>query len=220
MLTTPLGEPRFHDQFAETQRRKRRLLRRLQYDGATGGQRRTQLPRCHQQREVPGNDLPRNSDRLSQRVGQILRSWCVGHGDRNRIAFDLRRPARHIAKQIDGQRHIGGPRDGERLAVVEALQISEFFGVRFQQIGELPDEASAFGCGHPPPGTVVEGFARGLHGLFNIFTIAFRHLRQNFTGGGIVGGKSLAGNGVYPIAVDQHFARLFDKLRDLRMNLR
>jgi len=91
--------------------------------------------------------------------------------------------------------------------------------VRLEQIGQLPDEASAFGCGQSPPGALVEGFASGFHSLFNIVTIAFRHLGQNFTGGRIVGRESLARDGAYPLAVDQHFARFFDKLRDLGMNL-
>src|ERR1700692_1091695 len=42
------GEAGFHDQFAQTQRRKWSLFRRLQHYSATRSQRRSQLPRRHQ----------------------------------------------------------------------------------------------------------------------------------------------------------------------------
>ena len=163
---------------------------------------------------------PDDSDRLAQSVGEIFRPWRVRNGKRNRVAFDFGGPSGHVAEQIDGQRHIGGARDAQRFAIVEAFDIAELFGVRFEQVGEFPDEAAAFGGGQLAPRTVIEGFARRLHGQVDILAVAFGHLREHFAGGGIVCGKCLAGNGVDPLSVDQHFARLVDKLRDLWMNLR
>ena len=67
-------------QLAEVQRRQRRLLGGLEHDRAAAGERRPELPRRHQQREVPGDDLADDADRLAQRVGEVL----AGRGDRRR----------------------------------------------------------------------------------------------------------------------------------------
>ena len=202
------GESGFHDQFAQTQRGERSLLRRLQHDGAAGGQRRTKFPRGHQQREVPRNDLADDSDRLAQRVRKILRARRVGNREWNRVAFDLGRPSRHVAEQIDRQRDVSSLRDVERLAVVEALDVAELLGMLFEQVGELPDQAAALGCRHAAPRAVIEGIARSSHGQVNIFAIAFRDLRQNFAGCGIVGRKGLAGSGVHPLPLISIFRGL------------
>ena len=66
-------EARFLHQLAEPQRRQRRLLGRLEHDRAAGRQRRAELPRRHQQREVPRDDLADHADRLAQRVGEERR---------------------------------------------------------------------------------------------------------------------------------------------------
>ena len=47
--------------FCELHRSQRCRLRRLQYDGIAAGECRRYLPRGHQQREIPGNDLAGNS---------------------------------------------------------------------------------------------------------------------------------------------------------------
>jgi len=92
--------------------------------------------------------------------------------------------------------------------------------VLFQQIGELPDEAPALRRSQPTPGALVKRLARGFYCLFNIFAIAFRNLRQNLSSGGIVSWEGFAGNGIDPLPIDQHCARLLDELRHLGMNLR
>ena len=55
-------------QLGQAERRQRRLRVRLEDDRAAGGQRGRELPRRHHQRVVPGHDLPRDADRLLQRV--------------------------------------------------------------------------------------------------------------------------------------------------------
>src|SRR5258708_40331507 len=49
----------------ESQRGKRRELRRLQDDSVSRSQRRSNLPCEHEQRKVPGNDLSNNA------------AWCI-----------------------------------------------------------------------------------------------------------------------------------------------
>ena len=65
-------ESRFHDQFAHAQSGERRLLGRLQHHRVAGSQRRSQLPGLHQQREIPGNDLPDHAHRLEPRVAEVV----------------------------------------------------------------------------------------------------------------------------------------------------
>jgi hypothetical protein len=47
----------------------RRLLGGLQHHAVAGRQRRGQLPRRHQDREVPGDDLPDHAERLVEVIG-------------------------------------------------------------------------------------------------------------------------------------------------------
>ena len=90
-----LREPR-HPQAGE-----RRLLGRLHDDRATGRQRRAPLPGDHQRREVPGNDLADDADRLAPRVGEVIAA------DRNRAALNLVGPAGVVAQRVDHQRNVG-----------------------------------------------------------------------------------------------------------------
>ena len=114
-----LGQARLERQLAEAQRRERRLLGRLEHDRAAGRQRRRDLPRRHQQREVPGDDLPAHADRLLARVAVHVRL-----GDRQRLAGDLGRPAGEVAQVLGGERHVHAPGELDRLAVVERLELA------------------------------------------------------------------------------------------------
>ena len=61
-------------QLAEPDRGQRRVRRGLEDRGVAGGQRRRDLPRGHQDREVPGHDQPDDADRLAQ--GQVDARAC------------------------------------------------------------------------------------------------------------------------------------------------
>ena len=56
-------EPRLGDQLRQQQRGERRGLRRLQHHRVPAGEGRRDLPGRHQQREVPGDDLPDHAER-------------------------------------------------------------------------------------------------------------------------------------------------------------
>ena len=56
-LRTPGGRPISSGEFSESKSRKRRVLGGLDDDRISSGQRRSDLPREHQQREVPRNHL-------------------------------------------------------------------------------------------------------------------------------------------------------------------
>ena len=97
------------------------------------------------------------------------------------------------------QRNVGDPRHGERLAIVQALKLGELFQVLFDQVGELPYFAAAFGGAHLRPGIAFESLTRSFHGAIDVFAIALGDLRHHFSGCRIVGGKSFARRRIQPI---------------------
>ncbi len=208
------GEPSLQQQLAEPERGQRRLLGGLQHDGACARQNRSELPRRHQQREVPRDDLPNHADRLAEGVREVL-AGRRERRDRNGRALDLRRPARHIPEQVRRQRDVGGPRDRERLPVVERLEHRELVAVLLDQIGDLPDQPAAIGRVHPPPRRiVVERPPRGAHRAVDVLSLAHRDLGERLLGRGVDRRKSLARGGLDPIAIDQELVRgLYEAVR-------
>jgi ParB family chromosome partitioning protein len=193
----------FLEQLAEAQRRERRLLGRLEDDGIAAGQGGAELPGGHQQREVPGDDLPDDADRLAQRVVQHAHAR---RRDRDGLAFDLGRPTGVVAEVVDDERNVGDARDADRLAIVERLELRELLGVGLDQVGQLPDRAAALGRGHAAPRTALEGAPRRAHGAIDVFLLTGCHLGKRLFGGGIVGGERLAGGRLGPLAIDEHAA--------------
>src|SRR5262249_32983409 len=100
---------------------------RLEHAGVAGGQRRRQLPRGHQQREVPRDHLPGDPE------------WA-GIGAEPGVA-ELVRPARVVEEMRRGQRDVHVPGLLDRLAVVQAPQHRELAGAR-------PGRAGAIGYGY------------------------------------------------------------------------
>src|ERR1700739_1224228 len=49
----------------------------------------------------------------SRRVGEIFRPRCVGNREGDGVALNLGGPSRHVAKQVDGERNVGGLGDVE-----------------------------------------------------------------------------------------------------------
>src|SRR5438270_9057975 len=88
-----------------------------------------------------------------------------------------------------------------------------------QQIAEFPDQASALRGAHLAPGAIIESFARRFDRQVDIGAITFGDLRQDLSGGRIVGGKSFARNSVNPLSINEHFAWLLNKAEDARINL-
>ena len=58
----------------EQERRQRSRLGRLEDDGVPAGERRRDLPRQHQEREVPGDDLRGDAERRGRRPGNAYSS--------------------------------------------------------------------------------------------------------------------------------------------------
>ena len=177
-----VGQAGLLEQLAEAQRRERRLLGRLEDDRAAAGQRGPELPGRHQQREVPRDDLPDDADRLLEREGQVARpGWA--QRERDRVALDLRRPARHVVEQVGGERDVGDARDRHRLAVVERLEQRQLVAVLEDQVAEAVHDLAALGRRHAPPRAVlVEGRACGAHRAVDVLGAALGHVREHFLG--------------------------------------
>jgi hypothetical protein len=71
-----------------------------------------------------------------------------------------------------------------------------------EKIREFPDEASALRRCHAAPGALIEGMTCRSHRQINVGAIAFRNLRENFSGRGVVTGESLSGRGIDTSSVD------------------
>ena len=200
-FTTPSGKPTSHTSCASRSAVSGVCSAGLSTTRVAAGERGAELPGRHQQREVPGDDLTDHADRLAQRV--VEEAGAVGPVDRDRLALDLGRPARVVAEVVDGERHVGGARHRERLAVVEALELRELLGERFDAIGELPEQAPALGRIHAPPGARVECAPRGGDGALDVGGAALRDLRDRALLRRILDGEAAAVGRGREASIDQ-----------------
>ena len=88
---------------------------------------------------------PHHANRLAQRVGVEVGARHVRHRKSWSCALDLGGPAGHVVEHVRGQRHVGRPRDGERLAVVQRLELRELVQVLEDQVADPPDDPAALG---------------------------------------------------------------------------
>ena len=159
-------------QFAETQRRERRLLRGLQYESAAAGQRRPQLPGGQQQRKIPRNDSGHHADGLAQRVGKSVVKSIDG------LAVDLGRPSAVVTQHVGRHGHIHVSRFVDDLAVVQRLQLSQLVNVFFDELRQLPQNAPALARRHlaPRPLQIIKRFAGRLHRRIHVLRRGRRNL--------------------------------------------
>ena len=153
-------EASLDDELARVQRGERRLLSGFHHDGVTRRHGRANLPRPHEKRKVPGDDLAADTNGLVAGVGQGL---GVGVDD---LAVHLVRPAAIVSQ---ARRRVGDVTHGhgERLAVVQGLNTSQQLGVLLEEVGQLGQHAAAVRRGDLGPGA-VESLAGGLDGDVDI----------------------------------------------------
>ena len=162
-----LGEAR-----GEREHGQRRLLGRLEHDRAAGADRRRELPRRHQQRVVPRDDLAGDADRLAQREAHRV----VGH--RQDVAVNLRRQA---AVVLEAGRDVGDVELGldDRLAAVARLELGQLVGAVADDLRELEEDAAAVLRRRVLPRTLVERGARGVHGAIDVGGRRVGHARDD-----------------------------------------
>ncbi len=176
----------FGDDLAKQQGGQAGLRRGLDDDGVAHRQRRGDLPRQHQQREVPRDHLPDDADRL------IVRQF----------ALHQLRPTGVIVEVARHQRDVDVARFADRLAVVERLQHRQQAIVLLDVAG---DGVEIAGAGVPaqlaPRG---EGGAGGSDGVIDVLgVVGVGVLRQRIAGGGVDAGQIAAGFRLRPVIVDE-----------------
>ena len=158
-LSTP-GGSRSPISSISTMMRQRRLLGRLEHDAVAGGECRGQLPRRHQDREVPRNDLPDDAERLVEVIGD---GRLV---DLRQRAFLRADAAGEVAEVVDGERQVGGHRLADRLAVVDRLDGGQGRQVVLDAVGDLEQHGGAGGGSRLAPG--VGGGVGGVERLVDV----------------------------------------------------
>src|SRR4051794_29411898 len=148
---------------AEEERGQRRRLSRLQYDGIAGGQCGRDLPREHQQREVPRDDLSRDADRLRTPV-------------RERV-LELVRPAGVVEEVRGRERQVDVARLLDRLAAVQRLEHGELARALLEDARDAEHVLRALGPGQRRP-AVREGVARGPDGGVDLRGARLADLRK------------------------------------------
>jgi hypothetical protein len=117
-------------------------------------------------------------------------------------------------EQIRRQRHVRTTRHGDRLAVVERLQLGELIGVLEDEVTDLPDEPAPVGRGHVAPRAVFEGLAGRAHGPVDVFGVPLGYVGERLSGRGVGSRERLSRRRVGPLPIDEQLPRggreLFD----------
>src|ERR1035438_6179774 len=149
-------------------------LSRSEHAGVPGRERGSELPRRHEQREVPWDDLARNAERTRPRAEPGV--------------LELVRPAGVVEKVRGGQRdvHVAGLPDG--LAVVQAFQHSELAGPLLDGPGDPVQVLGPVPARHRTPG-VLEGVAGRGHRAVHVRLARLSHLGQRLLRGRVQGAE-------------------------------
>ena len=171
-LQHALGQPRLDGERADPQRRQRRLLGRLEHDAVADGERGRELPRRHEEREVPRHDRADDAERLAVDHGD-----GVASGGRD-LVVDLVDGLGVALDALGGEADVGVPRLADRLAHVQRLEQAELVGVLADQLGQAQQHLLALprGRGRPAPG--LERGARAGHGAVDVLGAAGRDLGE------------------------------------------
>ncbi|OZJ02100.1 hypothetical protein BZG36_05212 [Bifiguratus adelaidae] len=102
------------------------------------GKSRTNLPCKHEQGEVPGDNAPDDTNGLVASVGEDA-------GGINDLAMDLVGPSCVVSDATDQAGNISRTRKSDGLAIVLSLDLSQFLGIAFHEIGELVHQTSTLG---------------------------------------------------------------------------
>ncbi len=167
------------------ERRERRVLGRLEHDRVPHGERGRDLPREHEEREVPRDDLPGHADRL---VSPKLR-------------FHELRPPSMVIEMPRDEGDVDVARLTDRLAVVERFEDGEEPCVLLHVTGEGVEVAGAGVAADVAPRR--ERFTRGADGAVDVALAPLRHARDRRAGRRVVGLEVLALSGRLPLAGDE-----------------
>lgn len=178
------GEASLLDELTGVQTGEGGLLSGLEDNGVTRRNGGGDLPRPHEEGEVPRDDLTADTNGLVAGVGEGL-----GVGV-NRLTVDLVGPAGVVTDtaQSVGQVDLG---HGEGLAVVEGLNGGDRVNVALNQVGQLVQETATVGGGNPTPFALV-GLAGSGHSNVDILLVGLVDGSDDLLVGGVNGLEGLA----------------------------
>ena len=169
MFTTPAGSPISWQISANAKRGQRRELGWLQHNSVSRSQSRRDLPRQHQQREVPRNDL---TDTPASRVAWKLRVKQL-------------RPTSMMIKMTRYQRNINVTALADGLAVVHRLQDCEAAGMLLNGSGQRVEISSSRVRGEGLP--LRQTGTRGANRSIDIRRRSLRYIGELLAGGRVRG---------------------------------
>ncbi len=187
-LARELGEP---------QRGQRRLLGRLQHNAVAGGERGSDLPARHQQREVPRHDRRHDAERLAHEHDDV---GVPGRGD---LVVHLVDRLAVVRDALCSERHVHVARVANRLAHVERLEQRELVAVLAHELGETNEHTLPLLGLEARPDARLERALRAGDGTVDVFRIARRDLRDDAAGARADAVERLARRGVDVGAVDE-----------------
>mmetsp|Transcript_38569 Transcript_38569/g.87715 ORF Transcript_38569/g.87715 Transcript_38569/m.87715 type:complete len:500 (+) Transcript_38569:271-1770(+) len=130
------------------------LLGRLEHDAIAGGQGRRQLPRRHEQREIPRDDLADHTQRL---LDAQRHQVGVDLSGRTFLGTDH---TREVAEVVHAERKVGGHGLAHGLAVVHSLDRGQTGGVGLDDVRHLEKHVRALGHRRLGPRGAVRGVRR------------------------------------------------------------
>ena len=175
----------FHCQLSERERGEWRVLCRLDDDGIAGGESGRDLPREHEQREVPGNDLA--DDATSSVVGKFL--------------IEELGPAGVVIEMAGDKRNVDVAALANGLAVVHGFEHGEAARMLLHLAGQRVEIASAFVAAESLP--CGQSFASGGDGGVDVVDVAESDLCQYVAGRRVAGGHVLAADGRNECTADE-----------------
>ncbi|EJZ06057.1 hypothetical protein MFORT_28624 [Mycolicibacterium fortuitum subsp. fortuitum DSM 46621 = ATCC 6841 = JCM 6387] len=192
------------DQRHQVEHRNRGLLSGFEDDGVACGQRRSQLPHRHQDREVPGDDLTDHAEWLVEVVGDGVLV------DLRERAFLGPQHAGEVPEVVDRQRDVGVQRLADRLAVVPRLGQSDRFEVLLDAVGDLVEDDGARSRRGLAP--CRRGGVRGVQRLLDVGLGGAGHLAEHLAGdrrrvlevAALGGGDPLAADVVVVAGLERH----------------
>src|ERR1019366_6564132 len=204
--------------FAEAKRSKRRLFGGFKDDAISSRERRREFPRGHEQRKIPRNDLANDADRLAQRERVKLAAGRVGHADGNGVAFNLRRPAGHVVKNVRRKWNVRDASDGAGLAVVERFELSKFVRVFENEIADFPNEFAAFARRQATPRAGLERAPGRAYRAIDVFFAAVGNAGNHRGIGGIKHIQKVSRCGGGPTSPDEILFWFFEPRSNARAN--
>jgi hypothetical protein len=172
-----VGEARLARERTEPQRRERRRAGRLQHCGVPGRERRRDLPRCDQEREVPGNDQRARSDRLAQHERHAVPS--TGGTLPESVVAAPAKNSKHCAAASTS--HSASPIG---LPALRASSVARSFAASRMRAAMARSTARPLHRARARPRAAPERARRRVHRALGVADRSLRHRRQALAGGG------------------------------------